>query len=74
MFIPVGINHTHNTHAATNHLLEIPCYGTYSMTPTASVTWNVLLRNRSQNFVDCKITKFKMTIFQTYLAKHSNNN
>ena len=79
MFTSLGINHTHNTRAATNHLLDIPQkqtthYGTYSMTSTASVTWNDLLRNTSQNFVDCKITEFKRTIFQTYHAKYSNNN
>ena len=79
MFTSLGINHTHNTRAATNHLLDIPRkqtthYGTYSMTCTASVTWNDILRNASQNFVDCKITEFKRTIFQTYLAKYGNNN
>ena len=79
MFTSLGINHTHNTRAATNHLLDIPQkqathYGTYSMTCTASVTWNDILRSKSQNFVDCKITEFKRTIFQTYLAKYSNNN
>ena len=79
MFTSLGINHTHNTRAATNHLLDIPQkqtthYGTYSMTSTASVTWNDLLRNTSQKFVDCKITEFKRTVFQTYLAKYSNNN
>ena len=79
MFTPLGINHTHNTRAATNHLLGIPRkqathYGTYSMTSTASATWNVLLRNTSQHSVDCKMTVFKRTIFQTHLAKYSNNN
>ena len=79
MFTSLGINHTHNTSAATNHLLDIPQkqtthYGTYSMTCTASVTWNDILRNTSQNFVDCKITEFKRTILQTYLAKYSNKN
>ena len=79
MFTSLGIKHTHNSHAATNHLLDIPRkqtthYGTYSMTCTASVTWNDILRNASQNFVDCKITEFKRTIFQTYLAKYGNNN
>ena len=44
MFTSLGISHTHNTCAATNHLLDIPRkqtthYGTYSMTCTASVTW-----------------------------------
>ena len=79
MFTSLGIKHTHNSRAATNHLLDIPRkqtthYGTYSMTCTASVTWNDILRNASQNFVDCKITEFKRTIFQTYLAKYGNNN
>ena len=79
MFTPLGIYHTRTTRAATNHLLDIPQkqtthYGTYSMTSTASVTWNDLLRNTSQNFVDCKITEFKRTIFQTYHVKYSNNN
>ena len=65
--------------AATNHLLDIPWkqtshYGTYSMTSTASVTWNDLLKNTSQKFVDCKTTEFKREIFQTYLAKYNNNN
>ena len=69
----------HNTCAATNCLLDIPQkqtthYGTYSMTSTASVTWNDLLRNTSQNSLDSKISEFKRTIFQTYLAKHSNDN
>ena len=79
MFTPLGINHTHKTRAATNHLLEIPwkqnthC-GTNSMTSTSSVTRNGLLRKTSQNFVDCKITEFKRTVFQTYLAKYSSNN
>ena len=50
MFTSLGINHTHNTHVATNHLLDIPQkqtthYGNYSMTCTASVTWNYLLRS-----------------------------
>ena len=79
MFTPLGINHTHNTCAATNCLPDIPQkqtthYGTYSMTSTASVTWNDLLRNTSQNSLDSKISEFKRTIFQTYLAKHSNDN
>ena len=79
MFTSLGISHTHNTRVATNHLLDIlrkqnTHYGTYSMTSTASVTWNNLLRNTSQNSVDCKITEFKSRIFQTYLAKYSNNN
>ena len=78
LFTSLGINHTHNTCAATNHLLDIyrkqtTHYGTYSMTRTASVTWINMLRNKP-NFVDCKITEFKRTIFQTYLAKYSNNN
>ena len=75
MFTSLDINHTHNTRAVTNHLLGIPRkqtthYETYSMTSSASVTWNDLLRNTSQNFVDCKITKFKRAIFQTYLGKY----
>ena len=79
MFTSLGINQTHNIRAATNNLLDIPRkqathYGTYSMTCTAPVTWNDILRNTSQNFVDCKITEFKRTIFQTYLAKYSNKN
>ena len=52
MFIPLGLNHTHNTRAATNHLPDIPQrqtiqlpdipqrqtihYGTYSTTSIAS--------------------------------------
>ena len=79
MFTSLGINCTqkHNR-AATNHLLDIPWkqashYGTYSMTSTASVTWNDLLRNTIQKFVDCKITEFKRKIFQTSLAKYNNN-
>ena len=41
MFAPLGLNHTHNTRAATNHLLDITKrqithYGTYSMTSIAS--------------------------------------
>ena len=79
MFTPLGINHTHNTHAATNHLFGIPqnraiYYGTYSLTSIASVTWNDLLRNTNQNFLDCKINEFKRTIFQAFLTKYSNNN
>ena len=78
MLTSLGINHTHNTCAATN-LLDIPQrqtthYVTYSMTSTASVTWNDLLKSTSKNFVDYKITEFKRKIFQTYLAKYSNNN
>ena len=79
MFTPLGINHTDNSLVATNHLLYIPrkgttYYGTYSMTSTAPVTWNDLPRNTSQKFIDCKITEFKRTIFQTYLVKYSNKN
>ena len=76
MFTSLGINHTQNTRAATNHLPDIPRkhYGTYSMTCTASVTWNDLLRNTSQDFVACKIIEFKRTILKTYLPKYSNNN
>ena len=41
MFTPLGLNHTHNTHATTNHLLDIPQrqtthYETYSMTSIGS--------------------------------------
>ena len=52
MFTPLGLNHTHNTRAATNHLPDIPLrqtihlpnipqrqtihYGTYSITSIAS--------------------------------------
>ena len=55
MFTALGINHTHNIHAATNHLLGIPQkqtthYGTYFITSTASVTWNNLLRTQIQTF------------------------
>ena len=79
MLTPLGINHADNSRVATNHLLHIPrkettYYGTYSMTSTASVTWNDLPKNTSQKFVDCKITEFKRAIFQTYLVKYSNNN
>ena len=75
MFTSLGINHTQNTRAATNHLPDIPRkhYGTYSMTCTASVTWNDLLRNTSQDFVACKTIEFKRTILKTYLPKYSNN-
>ena len=43
MLTSLGINHTHNTRAATNHLLVIPKeqtahHGTYSMASTAQVT------------------------------------
>ena len=79
IFIPLGINHTHNTRAAADHLFDIPQkktthYGTYSVTPTASVTCNDLLRSTSQNFLDCKISEFKRPIFPIFLAKYSNNN
>ena len=78
MFTPLSINHTYNTCTATNHLFDIPQkqtthYGTYSITLTVSVTWNDLVWNTSQNVVDCKISEFKRTIFQTFLAKNSNN-
>ena len=78
MFAPLSINHTYNTCTATNHLFDIPQkqtthYGTYSITLTVSVTWNDLVWNTSQNIVDCKISEFKRTIFQTFLAKNSNN-
>ena len=78
MFTPLSINHTYNTCTATNHLFDIPQkqtthYGTYSITLTVSVTWNALVWNTSQNVVDCKISEFKRTIFQTFLAKNSNN-
>ena len=41
MFTPLSLNHTHNTHADTNHFLDIPQrqanhYGTYSITSIAS--------------------------------------
>ena len=78
MFTPLSINHTFNTCTATNHLFDIPQkqtthYGTYSITLTVSVTWNDLVWNTSQNVVDCKISEFKRTIFQTFLAKNNNN-
>ena len=44
------------------------------MTSITSVTWNDLLRNTSQNFLDRKISEFRRTTFQIYLAKYSNNN
>ena len=72
MFTSLGINYTHNTCASTNHLLDIlqkqtTHYETYSMISTVSVTWNDLLRNTNQNFLE--ISEFRRTIFQTYLAK-----
>ena len=53
MFSLLGIKHTR---AATNHFLDINHYGTYSLKSIASVTWNDLLRNTDQNFLDCKIS------------------
>ena len=60
MFTPLGINHSHSTRTAKNHLLDIPqkeitYYGNYSMTSTASVTWIDLLRNTNQSFLDYRI-------------------
>ena len=34
------------------------------------IAWNDLPRNTNQNFLDCKITEFKKTIFQKYLVKY----
>ena len=79
-FTPLSINHNNKTCAATNHLVHIleTNYSLwnlfYSMTFSSSVTWNMLLRNTNQNFLDCKINEFKRTIIQTYLAKYSNKN
>ena len=75
MLAPLGLNHTHNTRAATNHLLDIPQrhtahYGTCSMTSIASSTWNDLQRNTIENLLECKIGEFKMMIFQTYVDKY----
>ena len=54
MFTPLGINHTHNTRAATNHFLVGPQkqnahHGTYSMPSNASVTYSNLIRHTNQN-------------------------
>ena len=70
MFTPLGLNHTHNTCAATNHLLDIPqrqtthC-GTYSMTFIASSTWNDFQRSTNENLLEFQISEFKKIIFQT---------
>ena len=71
MFTPLGLNHTHNTCAATNHLQrQTTHYGTYSVTSIASSAWNDLQRNTIEN-LECKISEFKKIIFQTYFAKYS---
>ena len=75
MINPLGLNHTYNTCAATNHLLDIPRgqtthYGTYSITSIASSTWNDLQRNTVENLLECKISEFKKIIFQRYLAQY----
>ena len=77
MFTPLGLNHTHNTRAASNQLLDIPQrqtthYGIYSITSIASSTWNDLQRNTIENLLECKSSEFKKIIFQTYLAKYCN--
>ena len=77
IFTPLGINHTHNTRVATNHLLHISQkqtthYGTNSITSAAFATWNDLLRNANQYFLDFEISEFKKTIFQTCFSRYSN--
>ena len=79
MFTPLGTNHPHNICAVKNNLLDTPQketlhYGTYSIIFTASVTWNDLLRNTNQTFLDCKIDEFKRKMSQTHLVKYSNSN
>ena len=77
MFTPLGLNHTHNTRAATNYLFDIPQrqithYGTYSMTSIALSAWNDLQKNATENLLKCKISEFKEIIFQTHFAKYCN--
>ena len=77
MFTPLNLNHDHNTHAAMNHLLDIPqtChYGTYSMVFTASKIWNDILRKSNKDLLYCELSAFKKTIFQRFFSKYENDN
>ena len=64
MFTSSGLNHTHNTRAATNHLLDIPQrqttrYGTYSMKSITSSGWNDLQRNTLKTSMNAKLVNSK---------------
>ena len=79
MFTPLNLNYDHNTHAALNHLLDIPqkqtChYGTYSMVFTASKIWNDILRKSNKDLLYCELSAFKKTIFQRFSRKYENDN
>ena len=79
MFTPLGLNRTHNIHAATNHLPNISqkktsYYGAYNLTSTTSSAWNELQGNINENIIECKISEFKKIILQTYLPRHFNSN
>ena len=78
MFTPLGLNHTHNTCAATNHLLDIPQrqtthYGTYSITSIASSTWNDLQRNTFQTSENAKLMNSKISYSKHTLLSTATN-
>ena len=78
MFTLLNLNHNHNTHAATNHLLDIPqkhtCnYRTYSIIFTASKVWNDILRMSNKDLLYCEFSTLKKTIFQSFLSKYENS-
>ena len=78
MFTLLGLNHTHNTRAAINHL-DIPQrqtthYGTYSVTSIASSAWDNLQRNTIESLLECKISEFKKIIFQLHTSLNTTTN
>ena len=78
MFSPLGLNHIHNTRAATNHLLDIPQgqtthYGTYSMRSIASSALNDLQRNTIENLTNKKLVNSKRSYSKHTLLSTATN-
>ena len=78
MFIMLNENHTYCTRAAAYHFLDIlqvktTHFGQYSVKIQASETWNNLQRTQNRDLLTSKPSEFKKALFQTYLAKYSNN-
>ena len=71
-------NHTCNTRAATYHFLDISQvktthFGQYFVKFQPSETWNKLQRTQNLDLLTSEPSEFEKALFQTYLAKYSNN-
>ena len=71
-------NHSHNTRAATCHILDFlqlktAHFGRHSVKFQASETWNKLQRTQNLNLLTSAPSELKKKQFQAYLTKYSNN-